>query len=116
MTRVMALSCVAAMVSCSVAMAEPRPRLQTNETTVIEAMRPASFDIKDPMAVLAYVLGSLPSRVTVYPTENYYYFKFVYGGAPIAGNLRFDARTRDQGKVSFAYYEDNADWKKDGLE
>ena len=78
--------------------------------------RPAAFDIKDPMAVLAYVLGSLPERVTVYPTENYYYFKFVHAGVPIAGNLRLDPRDRDKGKVYFAYYEDNADWKDDGFE
>ena len=79
-------------------------------------MRPAAFDIKDPMAVLAYVLASLPQRVTVYPTENYYYFKFVHAGVPIAGNLRLDPRDRDKGKVYFGYYEDNADWKKDGFE
>ena len=81
-----------------------------------EATRPAAFDIKDPMAVLAYVLASLPERVTVYPTENYYYFKFVHAGVPIAGNLRLDPRDRDKGKVYFAYYEDNADWNKDGFE
>ena len=83
---------------------------------MVEAMRPAAFDIKDPMAVLAFVLASLPQRVTVYPTENYYYFKFVHGGVPIAGNLRLDPRDRDKGKVYFGYYEDNAEWKKDGLE
>lgn len=95
---------------------QSRPQLVTNEVAVVEAMRPATFDIKDPMAVFAYVLGSLPPRVTVYPTENYYYFKFVHGGVPIAGNLRLDPRERDNGKVWFGYYEDNADWKKDGLE
>ena len=56
------------------------------------------------------------SRVTVYPTENYYYFKFVHAGVPIAGNLRLDPRDRDKGKVYFGYYEDNAEWKKDGFE
>ena len=98
--------------------AEPqsRPELVTNETAVVQAMRPAAFDIKDPMAVLAYVLGSLPSRVTVYPTENYYYFKFLHAGVPIAGNLRFDPRNRDKGRISFGYYEEHGDWKRDGLE
>lgn len=93
---------------------QSRPQLVTNEAAVAEATRPAAFDIKDPMAVLAFVLGSLPSRVTVYPTENYYYFKFVHAGVPIAGNLRLDPRDRDKGRVYFGYYEDNADWKKDG--
>jgi hypothetical protein len=99
-----------------VAQPQSRPQLVTNEAAIVEAMRPAAFDIKDPMAVLAYVLESLPGRVTVYPTENYYYFKFVHAGVPIAGNFRFDPRDRDKGKVYFGYYEDNADWKKDGFE
>ncbi|MPZ39827.1 MAG: hypothetical protein GEU95_17560 [Rhizobiales bacterium] len=117
------LSAAAAVVAafaapCGALAAQPqsRPQLVTNEAAIVEAMRPAAFDIKDPMAVLAYVLESLPPRVTVYPTENYYYFKFVHSGVPIAGNLRLDPRDRDKGKVYFGYYEDNADWKREGLE
>jgi len=98
--------------------AEPQalPRLRTNEAAIVDALRPAAFDIKDPMAVFAFVLGSLPARVTVYPTENYYYFRFVHAGVPVAGNLRFDPRNRDKGKVYFGYYQDNADWIRDGFE
>ena len=99
-----------------VAQPPSRPQIVTNEAAIVEATRPATFDIKDPVAVLAYVLGNLPGRVTVYPTENYYYFKFVHAGVPIAGNLRLDPRDRDKGKVHLGYYEDNADWKKDGFE
>ncbi|MBX9774956.1 MAG: hypothetical protein K2Y71_11165 [Xanthobacteraceae bacterium] len=95
---------------------QSKPQLVTNEAMVAEVTRPATFDLKDPVAVLAYVLASLPSRVTVYPTENYYYFKFVHGGVPIAGNLRLDPRDRDQGKIQLGYYEDHAEWKKDGFE
>jgi hypothetical protein len=95
---------------------QSKPQLVTNESMVAEVTRPAAFDIKDPTAVLSYVLGSLPSRVTVYPTENYYYFKFVHGGVPISGNLRLEPRARDQGKVQLGYYEDHAEWKKDGFE
>ena len=116
--RPLALAAISAvfMVTAGAAVAETqsRPQLVTNEAAVVEAMRPAAFDIKDPMAVFAFVLGSLPSRVTVYPTENYYYFKFVHAGVPIAGNLRLDPRDRDRGRVYFGYYEDNTDWKKDG--
>ncbi len=119
----MRLLAVAAIVTAFVmptgaVLAQPqsRPQLVTNEAMVAEVTRPAAFDIKDPMAVLAYVLGSLPPRVTVYPTENYYYFKFMHAGVPIAGNLRLDPRERDKGKVYFGYYEDNAGWKKDGFE
>src|SRR5262249_19711626 len=57
------------------------------------------------------VLGSLPERVKVYPTENYYYFFFVHNHIRYAGNIRLDVVDRDQGKVHFAYYEDLAEWK-----
>ena len=39
-----------------------RPRLDTNEAYVEEAMRTTTLKIGDPMAVFAYVLGSLPDR------------------------------------------------------
>jgi hypothetical protein len=102
------------------AVAEPlpsaRPQLFTNESYVSEVSRAAAFDIADPMAVFEYVLSSLPERVRVFPTENYYYFRFTHTGVPFAGNIRFDPRDRDEGKIHFVYYEDHAEWKKDGFE
>jgi hypothetical protein len=67
--------------------------------------------LADPVAMFAYVLGALPERVKVYPTENYYYFSFIYKKVRYAGNIRLDAMDRDQGKVHFAFYEDLAEWK-----
>ena len=61
--------------------------------------------------MFGFVLDSLPDRVKVYPTENYYYFTFMLNGVPYAGNIRLDASNRDDGKVSFGYYEDYARWK-----
>jgi hypothetical protein len=120
MRRLVAVAALAAVLATlpgtAGAQEQSRPQLVTNEGVIREAMRPAAFDIKDTLAVLAYVLESLPPRVTVYPTENYYYFKFIHAGVPIAGNLRLDPRERDKGKVWFGYYEDNAGWKKDGRE
>ena len=58
------------------------------------------------MAVFAFVLGSLPERVKVLPTENYYYFRFVHNGVPYAGNIRLAASDRDEGKVHFGYFGD----------
>jgi hypothetical protein len=98
------------------AQGQERPQLHTNEAYLQEVMRPATLTITDPVNVFAFVLGSLPDRVTVYPTENYYYFRFTHGGIPYAGNIRFDPRHRDQGQVEFGYYEDLADWKGEGLE
>ena len=69
--------------------------------------------MKDPLAVFAFVLNSLPDSVKVYPTENYFYFTFTHNGSPYAGNIRLDASDRDQGKVQFGYYEQTSGWRDD---
>ena len=101
----------ALVLAAPAARAQNLPRLNTNQAYVEEAARTSSLDVKDPMAVLGFVLDSLPERVKVYPTENYYYFSFLHNGVPYAGNIRLDASNRDDGKVSFGYYEDYAKWK-----
>jgi hypothetical protein len=88
-----------------------RPILHTNEAYLEEAMRSSTLDINDPKAVFAYVFATLPDRVKVYPTENYYYFTFIHDGVPYDGNIRLDASNRDEGKVIFAYSEDLEEWR-----
>jgi hypothetical protein len=96
------------------AAAQEVPRLETNEAYIVEATtRTQTLIIDDPMAVFAYVLGSLPDRVKVYPTENHYYFAFDLNGTRYAGNIKIDAFLRAQGKVEFSYYEDRASWLPD---
>lgn len=92
------------------------PRMHTNQEYIEEAMRPPSFDIADRMAVLRLVLSSLPERVKVYPTENYFYFAFDHAGVRYAGNLRLDIDTRDKGVVHFTYFKDFTDWQRDETE
>lgn len=88
-----------------------RPRLETNQAYIEGARRKeGSIDLADPKAVLTYVLASLPDRVKVYPTENYFYFKFYQGQQRYAGNLRLDVNDRDQGFVNFAYFKDLTEW------
>lgn len=87
------------------------PALATNEADIAELLRPGALAIDDPLAVFAFVLGSLPERVQVYPTENYYYFRFIHGGVPYTGNIRLAASDRDDGKVHFAYNEAPSDWR-----
>jgi hypothetical protein len=89
------------------------PRLYFNETYAEDAMRVTALDISNPMAVFAFVLGNLPDRVKVYPTENYYYFYFIHRHVRYAGNLRLDVTDRDEGKIHFTYYEDFAEWTHD---
>src|SRR5262245_36770345 len=62
------------------------------------------------MAVFKFVLGNLPDRVKVFPTENYFYFQFFHNHIRYAGNIRLDVIDRDEGKVHFAYFEDLSEW------
>ena len=89
------------------------PTLHLNQTYVDEATRPCSLDVKDLKAVFAFVFGSLPDHVKIYPTENYFYYTFICNGVPYDGNIRLDASNRDEGKVIFAYAEDLEGWRSD---
>jgi hypothetical protein len=89
------------------------PRLHTNEAYVEEVTAATTLDVKDPMAVFAFVLNSLPDRVKVYPTENYYYFTFIHGGAPYAGNIRIELGDDDKVTVHLVYYQDWSEWHQD---
>jgi hypothetical protein len=93
--------------------AQPVPQLHTHQSYMEQVIRPTTLDVADPMAVFAFVFDSLPDRVKIYPTENYYYFTFSHNGLDYAGNIRLDASDRDQGKVQFAYYEQTTGWLDD---
>ena len=86
------------------------PRLYTNESMVEDVTKKSTLVIDDPIAVFAFVLGSLPARATIYPTENYYYFWFYHNGTRYAGNIRLDVLDRDAGKLHFAYFKDFNEW------
>jgi len=106
------LAAAALAAPCAGAAAEGAlPRLYTNEAYVEEATASPALAISEPLAVFAFVLGNLPDRVNVYPTENYYYFSFVHNHVRYAGNIRLDVVDRERGKLHFAYYEDLAEWK-----
>lgn len=99
------------MIQATSALAADRPELRTNEAYVEEVTHSSALDVNDPMKVFAFVLAALPDRVKVYPTENYYYFRFIRNGVPYAGNIRFDATDRDQGKVHFGYFQTLTEWR-----
>jgi hypothetical protein len=96
--------------TASPAAAAEKPKLYTNQSYVEDVNNREALPIGDAKAMFAWVLGELPSRVKVYPTENYYYFYFYHQGSRYAGNIRLDAVTRDEGKVNFAYYVDMNEW------
>ena len=104
------VAAMAAIVGTATAQNPAHPRLHTNEAYLEEVMRTTTLAITNPLAVFAFALDSLPDRVKVHPTGNYYYFTFIHNGTPYAGNIRLDMLHRDSGKVHFAYYPDSAQW------
>lgn len=59
--------------------------------------------IDKPVDVFAKVFNSLADEVTIYPSENYYYFRFATNGSWYWGNFRLSHDVRDKGKIHFAY-------------
>ena len=102
---------IALLFAASPAAAE-KPKLYTNQSYVEDVNNREALPIGDAKAMFAWVLGELPSRVKVYPTENYYYFYFYHQGSRYAGNIRLEAAARDAGKVNFAYYVDMNEWHR----
>jgi hypothetical protein len=92
------------------AQTEMPARLYTNQIYAEDATRATTLEVDNLMSVFAFVLGKLPDRVKVYPTENYYYFTFFHGHIRYAGNFRLDVTNRDEGKIHFAYFEDLQEW------
>ncbi len=92
------------------AVASDFPRLYTNEAFVEDATQTTTLAINDAREVFAFVFGSLPERVIVFPTENYYYFSFYHDGTRFAGNIFLSEMDRDKGKLHFAYFEDSTEW------
>lgn len=109
-----ARGCLAAAIllsACSVANAQDkRPRLYPLQQYLEDVMKDTELPLDKPKEMLEWVLGSLPDRVKVYPTESYYYFNFYHRGVRYAGNIRLDAKDRDQGRLHFAYFEDLTEW------
>jgi hypothetical protein len=109
---VLAAGLVAADVA-SVAANEARPRVQTNQQFLEDIALNNTLNVKDAASVFRMVLESLPERVIIYPTENYYYFKFNYAGVSYSGNIRLENERRDQGQVHFAFAPEFTEWKSE---
>ena len=71
----------------------------------IETLSSDVLDLNDVDAVFWHVFSGLPKEVTVYPSENYYYFIFYQEGRQVWGNIRLPAGRRDRGVLSFGYFE-----------
>lgn len=62
-------------------------------------------DLEDPDAYFWHVFSRLPDEVTVYPSENYFYFVDFISGRQIWGNIRLPSGRRERGVLSFGYAE-----------
>ena len=61
-------------------------------------------DVDDRTEVIRFVLQNCPANPVVFPTEQYYYFKFLWKHRQISGNLRF-CDSRD-GTIHFGYFDE----------
>ena len=93
-----------------------RPKITTNQSYIEEITTRSDLDIKDLNAVFGYVFDTLPEKVKVYPTENYYYFRFHHDGIAYAGNIRLDTTERKKGLVNFAYFPAETGWRQDEID
>ncbi|HVT55715.1 MAG TPA: hypothetical protein VHD34_06670 [Xanthobacteraceae bacterium] len=88
---------------------DAQPRLWTHESYIEDVTRADTLDVSYPMKVFAFVLNSLPGEVKVYPTENYYYFRFLHHGTPYSGNIRIEVSDKAP-TLHFAYYQTETAW------
>ncbi len=106
------LALAAACLASSAHAQNASPKLWTHESYIEEITRTDTLDVSDPLKVFAFVFSSLPEQVKVYPTENYYYFRFFHGGVPYSGNIRIEVS--DQAPtLHFAYYQTESAWHPD---
>ena len=62
-------------------------------------------NLEDADTYFGHIFSRLPEEVTVYPSENYYYFIDCIAGREIWGNIRLPAGRREKGEVAFGYSE-----------
>ena len=62
-------------------------------------------DLEDVDAYFWHIFSRLPDEVTIYPSENYFYFIDCIAGRQIWGNIRLPAGRRERGVLSFGYSE-----------
>lgn len=97
------------LASCAARAQDSAPKLWTLENDIRDVTRADTLAVDDPLKVFAFVLNNLPARVTVYPTENYYYFRFLHRGTPYSGNIRIEVSDKPA-VLHFAYYRTQTPW------
>ena len=81
------------------------PTYLTFNQAIIEGLGSEGIQLNDPTSVFGHVFARLPDEVVVYPSENYYYFILQVEGRQVWGNIRLPAGQREEGILSFGYFE-----------
>ncbi len=99
------LFCICLMVNSTILSAQDHSKssFYTNESFIKGFDNP--LDLLDSLSVFRYVFGNLDDEVTMYPSENYYYFRFTASGKSMWGSLSLSAHSRDKGILGFGYIE-----------
>ena len=72
---------------------------------IIEGLYAQDLDLQSVDQVFGHIFSRLPDEVTVYPSENYYYFVLYADQRQFWGNMRLPSGQREDGLLSFAYFE-----------
>jgi hypothetical protein len=86
------------------AITSPANILETNESLIKGLYLLPVKD--DRLSFFRFIFSKLDSIITVYPTENYYYFRCSLSGVNIKGNIGLLAHGEDDRIVSFSYEEE----------
>ncbi len=90
------------MANCSSQQETPVDRsFVTNESFINGLYAGLKLDSED--EVFAYVFSKLKNKVTIFPSENYYYFRFPARGKMIYGTLTLFPTERDSARIGFGY-------------
>ncbi|BCA93934.1 hypothetical protein TUM19329_02950 [Legionella antarctica] len=96
-----------------IANAGQSPTLMTNQNYIEMLKTDQPIDVNSTESIFSFVFEQLPEEVTVYPTENYYYYSFHHNGIELSGNIRLDALDRDKGIVHFACFSTFNRWNEE---
>lgn len=80
------------------------PEIKTNQSWIENLHKGDNLNFSRAEDAFEFVFSRLPDQVSVYPTENYYYFTFPANGLIYAGNMRLAAQDRDKGVIHFAAF------------
>ncbi len=91
--------------SASPSLRSPDDPYLTFNQLLVEGFTSEAIDLSSPETLFSFVFAGLPDEVTGYPSENYYYFILYVGGMQVWGNIRLPAGQREDGLLSFGYFE-----------